>query len=449
MGISLNEHFRSIGLSYVSTFLIFSGVVSLLYYFRLKNKLSEQNFYLASVCLVVLHYFHYLFINAVNYPVYDDQGAILEFLLKYSNASSVNEKIRLLIAPYNESNIIFPKLFVLGWLKISGSINFRYLILFNGLLLLFLQLFLFAKLLTNVSSRYLFFVLSLFIFQFQNYDDAFWAISGLGYYGVFIFTTLAFYFLQKQNPSAIFSALTFSLIASYTFGNGWLSFPICICFLILEKRFRELWLWMIAFALVLISYFIMRSEFHALSIANWNLTDNILFILIFSGSAFQFFFSPVIPIIVGIFIVSGFVFLAIKKQFKIYPVHFLMLTFIFFSAIAASPFRSGMEPHGLYGLHVRYGIFSILAFALTVYLLLEYNGYKIKYKNYLIASAFTYNALTGIFFYPEVEIRREKIQSMMAGIRENKFDLGSYTFREDDVEILLKESIRKGIYKPD
>ncbi|MEO8087079.1 MAG: hypothetical protein ABI763_09680 [Bacteroidota bacterium] len=445
LDVSLDEHFRSIGFSYLSTFLLFSGVVTFLYFLVLKNKFTEFHFYVASFCLLVFHYCCYLFVNARNYPVYDDQGAILEFLLNYSNTSTVNEKICLIIAPYNESIIIFPKLFVLGWLKIAGSINFRTLILFNGLLLLFLQLFLFAKMMTKETSRFLFFVLSLFIFQFQFYDDAFWATSGLCYYGSFIFTALAFYFLHRGKN---FPALTFAIVSAFTFGNGWGSFFICIAFLLLEKRFRELMMWIPAFILVSIIFFMLRLDFHPLSTANWNLLDNILFILIFIGSAFQFFYSPVIPIIAGTFIISAFIFLAIKKQYKTYPVHFLLLAFIIFSAIAASPLRSGMEPNGLYGLHVRYGIFSILAFTLTVYLLSAYNGFEKKYKNYLIASAFIYNALTGIFFYPEAEIRREKIQSMMVGIKENKFDVGYSTFREDDVEILLKESIRKGIYKP-
>src|SRR5437868_1022062 len=102
-GISLDEHFRCIGLSYLSTFLLLSGSICFAYLARLKNKLSELNFYAISVSLFVLHYFYYLFLNAKNFPVFDDQGALLDFLVRYCNTSSAVEKIRLIVSPYNES----------------------------------------------------------------------------------------------------------------------------------------------------------------------------------------------------------------------------------------------------------------------------------------------------------------------------------------------------------
>jgi len=446
LGIILNEHFRSIGLSYVSTFLIFSGVVCLLYFLRLKDKLSEIQFNVITVCLIVFHYFYYLFLNAENYPVYDDQGAILNFLLNYSSVISLSEKFHLIIAPYNESMLIFPKLFVLCWWKIFGMMNFKYLILFNGILLLSLHLFLFAKIKTN--QKYLLLVLTVFMFQFQYYDDAFWAISGLCYYGVLVFAALAFYFLQEKSPRGFYLALICSVIATFTFGNGWLCILLCIGFLIVEKNFERILAWTILLVLVLIGFFMMRFQIQFLTPINWNPLDNILFILVLLGSAFQFFYTIHLPVIVGIFIVASFIVLTIKKQYKVAPIRYLLLAFIILSVVTAAPLRSGLESNGLYGLRVRYGIFSILAFTLTLSLLAGYKWNTKKYAGYFIASAFAYNMLTGFFFYPEQVIRSERIRTIVAGIRADQFDVGYSTFQKDDIEQLLKQSIEKGIYKP-
>jgi len=447
-GIALDEHFRSIGLSYLATYLILLGSIGLLYFFHLRNALKEKHFYFFSVSLLLIHYFYHLSANAINFPVYDDQGAILDFLLKSGDATSASEKFRLLLKPYNESMVVFPKLFALCWLKISGQVNFRQLILFNGLLLIAFHLFLFRKATGNIIPMPLFFILSIFVFQFQFYDDAFWVLSGLCFYGVFLMAAAIFYMLQKNSRQLNYLTLFISLVATFTFGNGWTLFPLCIFYLLSEKKKMEIIPWMLTFVLTIIIYFVLRAQFHPLSDFHLNLLDNILFILIFLGSAFQFGYTPHIPVLVGLFIVWAFVNAVRKKQYKTSPVLFFMLAFLIGSAVTAAPLRSGIEPYGQYGIQVRYGIFSIYAIVISIALLLENRIVTNKMLAYLFATAFAYNALTGIFFFPETVLRREIIETVVAGIRIDKYDVKYTTYQRNDIEMLLKEAIKKGIYRP-
>src|SRR5215203_3411735 len=102
LGLQLDEHFRSAGFFYVASLFILLGIIGLLNLLRSAGKLSESRFYSLTFLLLIVHYFFHLSGNAINYPVYDDKGALLDFLLKYKQASTWSEKTSLLFLPYNE-----------------------------------------------------------------------------------------------------------------------------------------------------------------------------------------------------------------------------------------------------------------------------------------------------------------------------------------------------------
>jgi len=445
-GLHLDEHFRSAGFYYVATVFILLGIVGSMNVLRLGGVLSDARFYSMSVMLVLVHYFFHLSSNAINYPVYDDQGAILDFLLKYNQSSSWSERISLLFLPYNESMVVFPKLIALGWYKIFGEVNFRNMILFNGMLLTFFHFYLF-RITTKIISPLMFLVVSLFIFQFQPFDDIFWVLSGFCFYVSFILAAIAFRLLGNGNRRSGFIALMLSVIATFTFGNGWLLFPLGISILIRGKKNAELIPWLAVFFLSFLVLYLKRSEFHPLSEVNLNPVDGFLFVLIFLGSAFQFGYVTLLPVLAGMFIIAALVIILRKKQFNSSPEMFWMLVFIIASAVTAAPLRSGIEPYGHYGMQVRYGIFSIFAFTISLALLNE-NLTSRKRSGILFSAAVIYQLLTGVFFFPEAVIRKEKIETVIEGIRNNIYDVRYTTYNRNDIEVLMKEAVAKGIYNP-
>jgi hypothetical protein len=446
LNLSLDVHFRSIGFYYAGTWMVISSVVIFLYLIKLNGFLKQNSFNFISCGLVIIHYLFHLFAIALNYPIFDDQGVILDFLVRAQKADSFKEIVGLIFMPYNESIMVIPKFFVFVWFNIFGEMNFRHLVLFNGLLLILLHLIIFFRYFRKVPT--LFFIVTIFIFQFQFYDDAFWAISGLCYYGAFLFATASISLLLKKEKGRNLLSVVFALLSTFTFGNGWMLFPMALIYLISEKKISMLLPWVVAFIASAFVFYLLKHRFITISTAAWNPLDNFLFILIFLGSSMQFFYSPAIPLLGGVFVLSTFVFIFLKKKHLVATFQFLVLGFIILSAIMASPLRSGMEPYGHYGLQVRYGIFSIIAILLCISFIA--NEFELSSRKIILlaGAAFAYNLMTGLFFYPESVIRKENILVVMEGVRNQDFNIRYTTYDKDKVNALFKEAIEKGIYKP-
>jgi hypothetical protein len=447
LNLSLDVHFRSIGFYYAGTWLIVISLILLLYLLKINGYLKPERFIISSAALVIIHYFFHLSAIAINYPMYDDQGVILDFLLKFQKADSFGEKAGLIFTPYNEYILAIPKLIVLAWFKIFGEINFRHLVLFNGFLLVLIYAVFFSEHIKKWSPWVLFF--TLLIFQFQFYDDAFWPTSGLCYYNTFLFTSGCIYFLFKKDYRNNIISAIFALLATLTFGNGWLLIPFAFIFLIINKKNYLLLPWIIALLLAATVFYFQRKNFHPLSQElNLNPFENILFVLVFLGSSLQFFYSPVIPVIGGIFVISTFLYVIFRKKDLTSSFTFIILGFIILSALAASPVRSGLEPYGQSGMQVRYGFFSIMAIALCFSLLAKAHVISKRKMIFISVAACVYNLLTGLFFYPEPVIRKEKIEVVIDDIKHNNFEIRFATLSKEEVDNLFKESIARGIYKP-
>jgi len=446
LNLSLDVHFRSIGFYYAGTWMIISSAILFLYLLKLNGYLNQNRFNFISCGLVFIHYFFHLSAIAVNYPIFDDQGVILDFLVRVKKATSIKETVGLMFMPYNESIMVIPKLFAFVWFKIFGEMNFRHLVLFNGLLLVILHLIIFLRYVKKWAPG--FFIVTVFIFQFQFYDDAFWAISGLCYYGAFLFATGSISLLLKKERRKNLLAVALALLATFTFGNGWVLFQLAFLFLIVEKKIGLLLPWVLAFIAAAVVFYSLKHRFHTVSTAAWNPIDNFLFLLIFLGSSIQFFYLPFIPALGGVFVLSTFVFILFKRRHHVATFPFLVLAFIVFSAITAAPMRSGLEPYGHYGMQVRYGIFSIVAFMLCILFLAgEFEFFRRKIF-ILAGAAFAYNLLTGLFFYPEAVIREENILVITDRMNNNDFDIRYTTYEKNKVDHLFKEAIETGIYKP-
>lgn len=443
LNLSLDVHFRSIGFYYAGTWMIIVSVIIILYLLKLNNYLKQERFLFFSSGLIIIHYFFHLSAIAINYPIYDDQGALLDFLVKFQNANSFSEKVGLIFLPYNESIMAIPRMIVLGWFKVFGNINFRHLEIFNGILLVLLYLVFCYKHSKNIWIV----ILTTMIFQFQFYDDAFWSISGLCYYNALLFTSGCIYFLFKRGYRNNFLASIFALLATLTFGNGWILFPFAVLFLFRNKKFSLLLPWILSLIIAATVFYLQRNNFHALTEVNMNPFENILFVLVFLGGSMQFFYSPILPALTGIFVISSFAYILFRKNHLTSSIQFLLLGFIILSAIAASPLRSGLDPFGAYGMRVRYGIFSIMAIVLCVSLLAEAGAFRNK-MIVVAGFAFTYNLLTGLFFYPESVIRKENIEIVIEGLKQNSYEIRYATISKNEVDQLFRVAIEKGIYKP-
>jgi hypothetical protein len=442
----LNIEFRAFGLGYCATLLVSLSVISLLWFFRISGGVKKNQFYSLSIFFLILHYCWYVVTNAVNYPIYDDQGAVLEFFSQYTSQSTWRGKIEATLLPYNEAWMFIPKFILLSFWKIFGEIDFSSVMIFNAAFLGLAFLSLARN--TQEANRRQLLIAAFLLFQLQYFNTIFIGISGLCYYWVIAFAGGSVYFLTQQTSRAKYFSLLFAVAASMTFGNGLLLFPIAIIYLLFNKQWIQAMAWFCTLAVLL---YLLSGTFTKIQFAGeftMNPSYWILFIPALLGSSFQFFYTTHIPVLVGCGVIFICVFGLIKKWHKTSPVIFLMLVFMILSAASAAPFRSAIRPGGYYGLEVRYGFFSIAAviFALSL-LISNIDFFKAKWKTLLVA-AVIYNMLTGIFFYPEVPVRTLDLKRLTTTAREKEFHLNYSAYRKAPFDELMTAAIDRGVYKP-
>jgi len=447
LSIHLTESFWGSGFSYISTLLIYFGIVTVVFFLYRSGKISRKQFGVISIVLFVIHYFFYLVKNSYNYPVYDDHGAILEFLNHYTRANSLQEKVKLLLAPFWESRITVPRIFILITWKIFHEINFQYLVWFDAVLLLSFHFLLMKKLLQGQPDC-LFYILGLtfLALQFQAYNSIFCDLSGLCYNGVLLFALLSFYFLKSGKKIA---PIILAIAATLTFGNGLWIFPLSILYLWNQKRRKEIFLWLIVLVIIIVANIYSRTSFDVYNGVSFHFINFILFIPGVLGSAFQFLYTMHIPVAMGCFVITVFVISLLKKWYVSSPVIFMMLAFLVISAVSAAPFRSGIIPNGEYALQVRYGIFSVYSIILALAILIENTSLRQGKRYFMILFfGFGYNLLTGLFFYPEVVVRTKRVQILLEETQHGKYIPVYSIYKEKEYEELISESVAKGIYKP-
>ncbi|RRB04848.1 hypothetical protein [Larkinella rosea] len=172
------------------------------------------------VCFLAL-----VLIFADNIPWMDDLQAFIEFLIEYTAADSFAEKLHWLLVPNNEHRIVFAKLTTVFFYKLTGTLNFRWLILVGFGCLLALLLVLFRIFRTLYLPLLAFLPVTFVLFQPQYRLTSFWAITALQHQVVPMLALWAIYLLANANRPTVFSvrffgAIGLQLLVSFSNSNG-------------------------------------------------------------------------------------------------------------------------------------------------------------------------------------------------------------------------------------
>jgi len=325
--LHLNEEFRAFGIGYVATLLIYASFVCLAWMLYQSGKIKKQHWLFISVSLLVVHYTFHVLNNAVNYPIFDDQGGVIDFLNQYTSQHTAGKKLGALLLPYNEAWMLIPRLFIIATWKIFNEINFTHLFLFNIAALVFLFLLLCRDFLENDLQKFSL-IIALLLFQLQSFNTAFIAISGLCYYWVLIFACYSFRYLQLAQSNKKFLAPAFACAAALTFGNGLLLFPISILYLLSKKRWREAAIWSVTLLVFLTALSSTFSQIQFAGEFTMNPSNWFNFIPGLLGTAFQFFYTLHIPMLMGFIILFVFALSWYRRWHHRSPVAFLLLAFL-------------------------------------------------------------------------------------------------------------------------
>jgi hypothetical protein len=346
----------------------------------LKSFLSKNTLWGFLIFLPVILYFYFLSEYAINIPKWDDH-ALKSFIVEFENAKGLIPKLQTFFKQHNEHRIAFDRFFTLIVFWLHGSIEYRWLMWIGNFTLLGV-LFIFYKIFQKQKLSIAYFVPVPFIlFQLQLWENTFWGMAAMQNFGIIFFIFLLIYLISSEKKNHFYIALLVAFFATYTSGNGITIFPVCIFLLILQRRFKDVFLFSsVALILVFLYFYQYKFPENNPSINGIGAKKIGVGFLMFLGSVFDLI--PNASQSQKITIISGFILLVTgsiialylvfnSKLFKKQRTHnqielFILgsLMFLIGTAIVVTFTRISYGEIGL--LTSRYKIYSILLL-ITVY----------------------------------------------------------------------------------
>jgi hypothetical protein len=420
-----------------------------------------------AILLIILFFYFACYKFSYNF-FYQDDFHLLRFVTIFQdNSIGFQEKLNALYDQHNEHRIIFPRLFVLLDYYVQGHLDWRVLNVVSALY--YLGIFAFFVLLIKKINLPVWYILpvALFIFQPSAYQNFYWTISILQQVGNLFWAMFLFYSLVYFKPTKFWISLLLILILTFTHGNGLFAFGVGGLLLFLQKRYKDLMIWVALMLITATFYF--HGYFTAQnSNISGSLSNPIRLIGCFGGFWGGFFYDffknnlrVLITILGGL---SVFLILAIlntklilnhlfsklrSKYQQFFPEEnlFLFACFLYLSITAALVALSRSWSSIEAGFQNRYLHNSVIAFVLLYVTVLHYKSTRFKQ---LIGILMLFG---GIFFnifswysnYELLAFQRESQEADAINYRLNKISIVNDKSFNHNISPILKKSFEAGI----
>ncbi len=343
------------------------------------------------ICIAIIPCFYYFYLVrfALNVPNADDFVVIMNYLLLSDRATSWQEKWHELAFEFLEHRLVFTRLVAQFIRLLFGQLDLRWVMLIGNLSLLGVAGLLYRLLRNNGFSVWYLLPIVLCLFQPIAYESHFWAISSTNYMPVCLFAMLSFYGIDKGDRSGLTAAWLLALLATYTFANGLVVWPIGLLMVALKRRWSLVLLWAVSMLVVLWAYYFNHNYHLQPSMAD-NLRDRFSMVIanffLLLGAAFNtqdtwhMFNALDLPaLIVGvgiacILVLTGLL-LSLKDWISIKTGAFRRLTQVrqsdflwaslLFILLSCAAFGAGRSGDGSVATDSRYRDFPVFAMALA------------------------------------------------------------------------------------
>ncbi len=347
----------------------------------MKSFLSKNTLWGFLIFLPVALYFYFLSEYALNIPKWDDH-ALKAFIVEFENANGLIPKLQTFFKQHNEHRIAFDRFFTLIVFWIHGSIDYRWLMWIGNFTLLGV-LFIFYKIFQKQKMSIAYFVpIPFILFQLQLWENTFWGMAAMQNFGIIFFIYTLIYLISSEKKIHFYLALFVAFLATYTSGNGITIFPVCLVLLVLQRRFKDVFLFCgISLILVFLYFYHFQFPENNPSMVGIGIKNIVLGFFSFLGSVFDLIpnsssrqkstiFGGATMFTTGSIIAIYIIFNSklFKKQRNINQTEFFILGSIMFlvgTAIVVTFTRISYGEAGL--LTSRYKIYSILLL-ITIYL---------------------------------------------------------------------------------
>ena len=399
-------------------------------------------------CLVACTWYGFSVFYAANAPNADDFDFFLAFLDQWTSTSKWPAKLQLLFSRHNEHLVIVGRLAALAQWSLTGSIDFKALIVAGNLGLLLVPFLLISG--SKIRQDYKFILVMpviLIFFQPRFAEATQWATAVWQFSAVLVLALVAFVTGAREGARYFSACVAASCAAVLAFGSGILVPLVLVVVLLVNRRGKIAAFWACCCLIFLLIDWFVRAEGSRIP---FSLEINALRVLDYAlsliGSAFSSGRHDQALVCGGVLTVLGIFSLAVscRKNFVLQA----YLSFLFLSAFAAALPRSRLPLSTAYATS-RYTLVSILICA-TIYLLIaEILDQRACRRAWIALSyicAFTFFVLSYRHHFNELVIRSQLPKDSL--VRWQVAQTGLLYPNQKRAEQIMQSAVNKGLFKP-
>ena len=398
-------------------------------------------------------YFYSIYIYATNIPFSDDFPRGLNDIISIIQSASLQKKLALIFSHNLETLLLFQKVIILLIYSIWGEIDLKTPLFIGNSTLLGLLFFAYKMMPEKRERVFLVLPAALILFQLKpNWVYMIWSVN-VGRLYAFFFAGLVFYFLDKGSTKYFLGASFFAICAALTDSGGVAVIPTGWIMLIIQKRFKLAWVWLVG-NLILLGFYSYWGGFTSsftsslFSISSLNDLARIgLFFISFLGSMFSFENQTVI-FTFGIIMVCHFIFLIYKKYYVMNLAVFGFMIYIIHLAAIAAIYRSGLGENAVFA--DRYKIHSLIMILMIYISLVDLFYSRVNRKWVFVISMVV---ITGsMYFISYVEGKQKLAFSKFLLVwRTNQWLDKNYNLLahpyQDQANAIMTRALTSGYYK--
>lgn len=194
---------------------------------------------IVAICTVILLFFLYNFHFSVDFPFQDD-FLFVQFIHAISDgkvgfAGLIQEMFR----TFNDHKAVVPRFISLLDYWLTGRLHLRFYIVLVSLNLTYIFYFLYLNFCKAKLPLYYFLPVPFLFFHPLYHEVSGWALTGMQHSYLTAFTVTAIILVSRGTKPAFYGAMLCCFLATFTHGNGILSFPAIIFFFLCYKDFRK------------------------------------------------------------------------------------------------------------------------------------------------------------------------------------------------------------------
>ncbi|SDE96599.1 hypothetical protein SAMN04487996_10870 [Dyadobacter soli] len=194
---------------------------------------------IVAISLVILLFFLYNLHFSVNFPFQDD-FLFIQFIEAITGEhTSFTKVIEEMFRTFNDHKAVVPRFISLLDYELTGRLHLRFYIALVSANLIYIFYFLYLNFRKAGLPLYYFVPVPFLFFHPLYHEVSGWALTGMQHSYLTAFLVTAIILVSRGTKPAFYGAMLCCFLATFTHGNGILSFPAIIFYFLCYKNFRS------------------------------------------------------------------------------------------------------------------------------------------------------------------------------------------------------------------